>query len=167
MLLRAGRWAEACACLESIPSWRRQPAPLGWKTEAIARAAGVDAVWPFLAELAWMAPQRASALVERLEISELTALMRSFNGEFEGEGTAIDFAWFPAWLLIVQPWLSSQLRFAHAGSGTAPERCAGLVLKLLALERQGRHNELVEGRRRLRDAHGMLFRRYMESRAPR
>jgi hypothetical protein len=38
------------------------------------------------------------------------------------------------------------------------------VLGLLALERQGRHAELVEGRRKLREAHPVLFARYMQNR---
>ena len=35
---------------------------------------------------------------------------------------------------------------------------------LLALERQGRHAELVEGRRKLREAHPVLFACYMRDR---
>jgi hypothetical protein len=163
-LLRAGRWADACACLESIPSWRRRPAPLAWKIEATARIAGMDPLWPLLAELSWMAPRRAEALIERVKMAELTPLVRSFNTEFEGEGTANDFAWFPAWLLIVHPGLRDRFHGAQAGANTPPERCARLVLELLAFERQGRHAMLVEGRKKLRDAHRMLFERYMQSR---
>ncbi len=67
-LLRAGKWAEASACIESIPSWRRKPAPLAWKMEATARMNGMDLLWPLLAELSWMAPRRAEALTERLKL---------------------------------------------------------------------------------------------------
>jgi hypothetical protein len=45
-----------------------------------------------------------------------------------------------------------------------PESCARVVLGLLALERQGRHGELVENRRRLRYANPALFARYMQDR---
>jgi hypothetical protein len=111
-----------------------------------------------------MAPRRAEALIERVKMAELTPLVRSFNTEFEGEGTANDFAWFPAWLLIVHPGLRDRFHGAQAGANTPPERCARLVLELLAFERQGRHAMLVEGRKKLRDAHRMLFERYMQSR---
>jgi hypothetical protein len=164
-LLRAGRWADACTCLESIPSWRRQPAPLAWKIEATARIVGADPLWPLLAELSWMAPRRAEALTERLKMAELTTLVRSFNGEFEGNGTASDFAWFPAWVLIVYPRLADRFHGAQTGADTPPEHCARLVLDLLAFERQGRHGMLIEGRKKLRDAHRMLFERYMQSRS--
>lgn len=164
MLLRAGVWEQACACVHGIESWRRQPVPLAWKIAATARIAGLDQVWPLLAELSWMAPERATALVEQLKMPELTALVRVFNGEFEGEGSAADFAWFPAWVLVAHPRLAGHFGEAQAGSDSPPERCARLLLHLLALERQGRHNELVDGRRRLRDGHAMLFERYMRSR---
>lgn len=164
MLLRAGKWEQACACLHDIASWRRQPAPLAWKIAATARIAGLDRLWPLLAELSWMAPQRAAALIDTLALPELTALVRAFDGDFEGEGTAADFAWFPAWLLVTHPRLARHFHEAQAGSGRPPERCARLLLHLLALERQGRHDELIAERRKLRDAHGMLFARYMRRR---
>ena len=164
-LLRAGKWAEASACIESIPSWRRKPAPLAWKMEATARMNGMDLLWPLLAELSWMAPRRAEALTERLKLSELTPLVRSFNADFEGEGTANDFAWFPAWVLIVHPGFRDRFQGAQAGANTPSERCARLVLELLGFERQGRHAVLIEGRRKLRDTHRMLFERYMQSRS--
>ena len=47
---------------------------------------------------------------------------------------------------------------------TQPERCTRIVMGLLALERQGRHAELIEGRRKLREAHPVLFARYMQDR---
>jgi hypothetical protein len=162
--LRAGKWSDAIPCIESIPSWRRQPVPLSWKIEATARIAGVDPLWPFLAELSWMAPRRAQELTTRLNRAELNKLVRRFHVEFEGEGTANDFAWFPAWVLIVHPQLASSFHMAQAGADTAPERCVRLMLSLLTLERQGRHAMLIDGRKRLRDAHPSLFERYMQSR---
>jgi len=165
MLLRAGEWEQARACVHAIESWRRQPAPLQWEIVATARIAGLDPVWPFLAELAWMAPERAAALADSLGLPELTALMRTFDREFEGEGTADDFAWFPAWTLVAHPRLARHFQQAQTGARSPPERCAQLLMHLLALERQGRHNELVAARKGLRDAHSMLFARYMDSRS--
>ena len=164
LLLRAGRWTEAAASIESIASWRRLPAPLAWMIEARGQSADFDAVWPLLAELAWMAPQRAQALAPRLELPELDSLVRGFDAEFEGEGAADDFAWFPAWVLIAARRRAAGLRLAHEGAHTPPETCARIVLGLLALERQGRHGELVEWRRKLREAHPVLFARYMQDR---
>ena len=164
LLLRTGRWADAAACIESMASWRRQPAPLAWMIEARCRIAGFDAIWPLLAELAWMAPQRAQALAPRLELAELDSLVRGFDAEFEGEGAADDFAWFPAWVVIADRRRVAGLLLAEDGAHTPAESCARIVLGLLALERQGRHAELVESRRKLREAHPVLFARYMQDR---
>ena len=164
LLLRGGHWADAAARIEGIASWRRQPAPLGWMIEARARTAGFHSIWPLLAELAWMAPTRAQALGARLNLPPLAHLLRGFDAEFEGDGDADDFAWFPAWALIADGRLAHGLRLAQDGADTRAERCARVVLGLLSLERQGRHVELVEGRRKLRDAHPALFARYMQSR---
>jgi len=162
--LRAGQWADAAAHVEDIESWRRQPAPLAWMIEARCRSGGFDAIWPLLAELAWMDSRRAQALASRLALPELDRLRRGFDAEFEGEGTADDFAWFPAWTLIADRSRAEGLRLAQSGANTGPERCARIVLGLLAFERQGRHTELVAGRRKLREAHPALFARYMQGR---
>lgn len=162
--LRAGKWVDATTCIESIPSWRRQPAPLAWRIEATARMAGVDQIWPLLAELSWMAPHRAETLIEQLNMEELTKPVRRFHIEFDGENKVSEFAWFPAWVLIEHPQLADRFRAAQAGADTPAERCARLVLSLLALERQGRHDMLFDVRKKLRDTHGMLFERYMQSR---
>lgn len=164
LLLRAQRWADAVALIERIASWRRQPAPLAWMIGARSRIDGFDAIWPLLAELAWMAPQRAQALAPRLGLPALDRLQRGFDAEFEAEGTPDDFAWFPAWALIADGALREGLRLARDGANTLPESCARLVAGLLALERQGRHAELVESRRKLREAHPALFARYMQGR---
>lgn len=164
LLLRAGRWADAAAQAERIASWRRQPAPLAWMIEARSRMTGFDAIWPLLAELAWMAPQRAQALAPRLQLPELDTLMRRFDVNFEGEGMPDDFAWFPAWALIADGQRAEGLRLAQHGANTRPEYCARLVIGLLALEHQGRHAELIEGRKKLREAHPALFAHYMQTR---
>lgn len=132
--------------------------------EARGRSGDLDAIWPLLAELAWMAPQRAQALVPRLELPELDRLVRGFDAEFEGEGAADDFAWFPAWVLIADRRRAAGLRLAQDGAHTPPETCARVILGLLALERQGRHGELVAGRAKLRNTHPALFVRYMQDR---
>ena len=164
LLLRAAHWMDAAACIKAIASWRRQPAPLAWMIEARCHIAGFDAIMPLLAELAWMAPQRAQVLAPRLELPALARLVRAFDAEFEGEGTPDDFAWFPAWALIADSRLGERLRLSQAGANTRSEHCARIVLGLLSCERQGRHAELVEGRRKLRELHPALFARYMQGR---
>jgi hypothetical protein len=111
-----------------------------------------------------MAPQRAAALAPRLADAELNELLSGFDAEFEGDGADQDFSWFPAWSLIAQPRWCAALRLAQPGVDTPPERCARLALALLLFERQGRHTELIAGRRQLRDLHRPLFDAYMRSR---
>lgn len=164
LLLRAENWTEGNASVETIPSWRRQPAPLVWKVEAECRISGLSAAWHLLAELSWMDPPRAATLAARLEDSELNGLLRHFDAEFEGDGEPEDFAWFPAWVLIAESRWAAAMRLAQPGANTPAERCAWQVLNLLALERQGRHAEIIEGRRKLRDTHRLLFDLYMRSR---
>ncbi len=164
VLLRAGRWMDAAAHIENMESWRRQPAPLAWMIKARCRSSGFDAIWPLLAELAWMDSRRAQTLASPLALPELDRLLRGFDAEFEGEDTPDDFAWSPPWALNADRRRAQGLRLAQNGANTGPERCARIVLGLLALERQGRHAEIVEGRRKLREEHPALFARYMQDR---
>lgn len=164
LLLRAGNAAEAARQIEAIASWRRQPAPLAWKVEAEYRVSGLAAAWPLLAELSWLAPSRAATLAARLQDPELSGLLSRFDAQYEGDGEAGDFAWFPAWALIAEPGWATVMRLAQHGPDTPAERCAWLVLNLLLLERQGRHTDIIDGRRKLRAAHPRLFELYMRSR---
>lgn len=112
-----------------------------------------------------MDPRRAQALASRMALPELDRLLRGFDAEFEGDDTPDDFAWFPAWSLIADHRSAERLRLAQSSANTGPEHCTHIVLSLLAFERQGRHVELVEGRRKLRNAHPALFARYMQNRS--
>ena len=166
--LQAGAWDAAIEAVQRIESWRRFPAPLAWMAEARHRAHGLDAAWPLLAELAWLAPERFGALSLRLRDPVLGALRKTFDAEFEGDGDrdgdASDLAWFPAWVPIEQPALAGRLNEALPSLGTAPELAMRLVLELLRLERQGRHHELIERRQRLRSVGPALYRVYMKTR---
>ncbi|GHU32335.1 hypothetical protein AGMMS50256_22260 [Betaproteobacteria bacterium] len=164
LCLRAGDWPAAIAAIEGIPSWRRQPIPLCWMIDARFHADGLEMVWPLIMELAWMAPRRASLLLPRLADLRLARLVRRFNTEFEDSDTENGFAWFPAWLLIEDGSFADKLKLAEQGRVTPPERCARLVMTLLSLERQGRHAEVVDNRRQLREVNGTLFAMYMQSR---
>lgn len=164
LFMRGGDWQAAVVSIEAIPSWRGQPAPLSWMIEARFHADGLEVLWPMIAELAWMAPQRARLLSSRIPDPQHVRQVRCFDTEFDGSDAQGGFAWFPAWLLIEDGSLAKTLKFAEQGSAMPPERCARLVMTLLALERQGRHAELIENRRRLRDINGVLFAMYMQSR---
>ena len=162
--LHAGDWPAAAHAVAGIESWRRIPAPLAWMAEARYRIDGLDAVWELLAELAWLSPARLDELRRKLADPLLDKLHKRFDTSFEGEGRVADLAWFPAWLLIETPGLARLLGQAQASQQDAPERAMRLLLDLLALERQGRHRDLVERRRDLRDLNAALFAAYIKTR---
>ena len=170
--LAAGDWALAAQAAGSIASWRRIPTPLAWMAEARCRVAGVDAAWPLLAALAWLAPVRLDALLTALDDAILTRLRRRFEQDFDA---AVDssfdprpghagVAWFPAWVLATTPALAPHLAMTEPGQGTAPERGMRLMVELLGLERQGRHHDLVAHRKQLRDLCAPLYAAYMATR---
>lgn len=161
--LRAADWAAAAHAVQRIESWRRIPVPLAWMLEARCRADGIDAHWPLLADLAWLAPLRLEALLPRLPDALLAQAFTQFGRDFEGDSED-DLAWFPAWLLVWRPALASQLAAAEPGLRRRPETGLRLMVELLGLERQGRHHELVQRRRALRDLHPGLFAAYMATR---
>jgi hypothetical protein len=160
----AGAWAEALAAATAIASWRRQPQPLAWAAEASWRQLGADAGWPLLAELAWLAPARAAALLTTLAAApdgrRLARWLAAFEAELDGE----DQAWFPAWLLVEQPLLAGPLAPAQPHGDTPPERAFKTLLTLLRLEREGRQREVVAQRRVLRELHPALFACYLKTR---
>ncbi len=160
--LRAAQWQAAAAATQRIESWRRIPAPLAWMTQARFQIDGIDAAWPLLAELAWMAPARLAALLRQLNDPLLARLQRRFEEtEFDGSDA---LAWFPAWVLTQSPALAGHLAPAQRGQHGAPERGMRLMIELLGLERQGRHHELMQQRRTLRDLCAPLYADYMASR---
>jgi hypothetical protein len=159
--IAARAWGEALAALAGIESWRHQPQPLAWAAEATWHHAGPDAGWPLLAELAWLGPARTPALIQALGDAKLTKLAARFEGDLDGE----DWSWLPAWLLVEQPLLAGPLDAALPSRDRAPERAFRAVQALLRLERQGRHGDIAEHRRRLRDLHPALLALYMKTRA--
>ena len=166
--LAAGEWAQAEQAVGRIASWRRIPQPLAWMTEARCRLAGVDAVWPLLAELAWLAPRRLGSLLDVLADPLLHRLRSRFEDRFDLGADAIDgseaLAWFPAWVLTHTPALAPRLALAEPGQASAAERAMRLLVELLGLERQGRHHDLVARRKALRDLCAPLYAAYMATR---
>ncbi len=162
--LRAESWREATVAVQSIESWRRIPAPLGWMAEARCRLGELDDTWPLIAELAWLAPARLEALLQRRTDPLLARLHRQFIDHFDGSGDAADLPWFPAWVLTQSPALAPRLAEAWPSQHSQAERGLRLMVELLGLERQGRHHELVQRRRALRDLHEPLSAAYMATR---
>ena len=162
--LHAGDPASSAAAVAGIESWRRIPVPLAWMAEARQRSDGLDSAWPLLAELAWLAPARFDELTRRLTDPRLAGLRRHFDAGFEGDGSVADLAWLPAWALVGAPVLAPRLRKAQPVHGMPAELAMRLLLELLNLERHGRHAELVQRRKALRDLNASLYGAYMATR---
>ena len=133
---------------------------------SVTSSAGLDSIWPLLAELAWLAAPRLAMTARDIADPLLTRLLRRFEDDVDpGDQAGIHpLAWFPAWLLIDQPALLPLLREAQSGQHSAPEQVFRLLVELLGLERQGRHHALIASRKRLRDQQPALYSVYMQSR---
>lgn len=162
--LRAGDWDAAIEAVERIESWWRVPAPLAWMARARWQISGLDLALPRLVELAWVSPRRFEELARSPKDRALHGLLRRFDADFEGGGDSDDAAWFPAWLLTERPEFSNLLAGAQTSRGSPAEQGWQLMMTLLSLERQGRHADLIEHRRRLKGLHEGLYRSYMKSR---
>jgi hypothetical protein len=134
------------------------------EAEARYRVYGLEGAWALLAELAWLSPGRFDRLTKRLADPPLEKLRNRFDASFEGDGEVADLAWFPAWVLTEKPGLSRLLGETQHSLHSAPEQAMRLLLELLGLERQGRHHDMVERRKALRDVHPSLYAAYMATR---
>ncbi|WP_244144679.1 hypothetical protein [Paraburkholderia hospita] len=162
--LLAGEWAAAGDAVKAIESWWRIPAPLMWMTEARYRTCGLDATWPLLAELAWLVPARFAALLSALGDASLDTLRRRFDAAFPGTGEVDDYAWFPAWLLVVKPALAERLSEARVRHGEPASRATALLGEILRREHEGDQHELLGLRQTLSHLHPGLFDTYMATR---
>jgi hypothetical protein len=162
--LLAGDWAAAIEAVEGIESWWRIPAPLAWMTEARYRTGGLDVAWPLLAELAWLAPGRFAALLSALGDASLDTLRRRFDAAFPGTGEVEDYAWFPAWLLVVKPALAGRFGEARVQREQAASRATALLGEILRREHEGDQHELVSLRQEFSRLHAGLFEAYMATR---
>ena len=166
--LQGRAWAEAEQAASAIDSWRRKPAPLAWVAQARWHLQGLDATWPLLAELAWIAPARLGTLLPLLPDAALHKLARGFEGAGidtpDDKADWPDWRWWPAWLLVEQPLLSAPLQAAQTDAVAPPEVGFKLVLALLRAERQGRQHDLIALRRQVQALHPALFKAYMATR---
>lgn len=170
--LQGEAWAQAADAVAGIESWRRIPQALAWMLLARCQQAGVDSAWPLLAELCWLAPERAARLLPTVPDTRLRKQLQRFEVDCDeadtqlpspGDGAA-PWAWLPAWLLVDQPLLAEPLASAQPTRHDAPERALLLVQSLLRLERQGRHADVVAHRRELLGLSPWLFSIYMKTR---
>jgi hypothetical protein len=167
MLLHVQDWQGALDAVMGIESWRRIPVPLAWMTQAKLQLHGLRAAWPLLAELAWLAPKRLDNVMQGAPEPILLSLKDQFEAGFEppdGADAALDLAWFPAWVLTVQPRYAADLALAQPGQHSAPEQAMRLMVNLLGLERQGRHHDIVLQRKSLRDLNAWLYAAYLQTR---
>lgn len=168
MRLHLEDWQGALDAASGIESWRRRPAPLAWMVQAKLRLHGLRASWALLAELVWLAPKRLDALIQSSPEPTLQRLKDQFDARFEpqkeGADAALDLAWFPAWVLTEQPQYLGDLAQAQPAQHSAPEQALRLLVNLLGLERQGRHRDIVNYRKSLRDLNGWLYGDYMKTR---
>ena len=63
-----------------------------------------------------------------------------------------------------KPAVATRLTEAQPSRDTPAERAMRLLVQLLVLERQGRHHDLVERRKALRDLHPFLYGAYLKTR---
>lgn len=161
LLCMLSRWEEGLALALRVPSWRRIAAPLSWVAKCRCHLEGLDAAWPLLAELAWLAPMRFAQLAPELPAPGLHRLQAVFEREFHS--TVTDYAWFPAWSLIAYPRLHLVLASAKSAD-SPPERCFRAVLDLLILERKGLQTEMIQRRKDLHAQHPDLFEFFMKTR---
>ena len=77
-LLQGGAWEAAEAAVTAIASWRRMPVPLAWMTEARFYQRGLECVWSYLFELAWIDAGEFVALIHRLNAPPLNKLLNEF-----------------------------------------------------------------------------------------
>jgi hypothetical protein len=162
--LQAQAWQEAEAAVLTIDSWRRRPVALAWMAQARGRRRGMDAAWPLLAELSWLSPKRVPAAVSAQGDANCHKLARRFEAVFEDATLPGGWAWWPAWLLTEQPLLSGALGGAQTVSEGEPEQAFRVMRSLLHLERQGRHAERVEQRRRLQSINPALLAAHLATR---
>lgn len=163
LYLRTNDWAAAEQHIHRIANWRRMPGPLSWAATACFHQHGLDKAWPLLAELAWLDAARFDALAQSLPAPALQRLFKEYDCEHAS--SLGGSCWFPAWAVVAYPELCAVIRGATTPIQSAPEQAFHVNMSLLALERQGRHHEIIEQRKRLRTLNPELFTFYMQNRA--
>ncbi len=161
--IRAEEWENAIQSTQSISGWRKLPAPLQWMVIAKIRTGALSEAWPFLMELAWMAPVTFAEAVRTVHEPVLLRLMDDFEASFEDSDDS-QLSWFPALAITASPAVLERVREAEPAKVTTATRAFDCVRNLLILERQGRQSEITKERALLRSLNSALFVRYMRTR---
>lgn len=161
--VRAQEWQAAIECIRAIPSWRRMPVLLEWMCLSMVRSGNLDEAWPLLMELAWMAPLAFSGVVRNLHDLVLLNLLKEFEALFDDNGDD-QLYWFPALAVTVKPALQTRVRGTAPAKVTDATNAFECVCNLLLLEKQGRQQDIVMERARLRSLNDQLYSRYMQTR---
>lgn len=162
-LIRAQEWYAAIEAIVQITGWRRMPMPLQWMATATVRNNDLDAAWPFLLELAWMAPAAFGMVVRDLHDPVLLRLMKDFEASLD-DNADDQLDWFPALAVTAEPALLARVRGAAPAKVTDATRAFECICALLLLEKQGRQAEIATERARLRSLNDQLYSRYMRTR---
>ena len=125
---------------------------------------GLQATWPMIAELGWLSPGRLHDLPHRSHDPLLRTLVCRLEQDFDGNGDASDAAWFAPWVLTQRQDIAKHVAAANPSQHSAPEHALRVLIELQGLERQGRHRDIVERRKALRDIHPSLYASYMRTR---
>jgi hypothetical protein len=96
--------------------------------------------------------------------ASLDTLRRHFDADFPGTGEVDEYAWLPAWLLVVKPALAASLREARVQRDQAASRATALLGEIVRREHEGNQHELVGLRQQLSGLHAGLFDAYMATR---
>ncbi len=166
--LQAGEPELADAAIRRIPSWRQIPTALAWMVQAELQSDALDAAWPLVCELGWLAPKRLGQLLRSTGCRPFADRARRFERGFQGfdDDLADDaWAWFAAWALVDEPRLATAMDGAVPQLPSAPSEAWQVTRALLRLEgAAGRHAERIEHRQRLKGLSEPLFAVYMAQR---
>ncbi|MGI9336602.1 MAG: hypothetical protein ACR2RL_25910 [Gammaproteobacteria bacterium] len=150
-------WAAVRECIHETPAFEGEPGLLIRLIEAEIRSNNRVPAIRWLSELCWRFHDAADAHLAAHGIDD-----RSMQIAWEAlcnldTERAMDAAWFPAWLLMAEPGLASELDLAPP-TAAADAGVAFTLLRALLLHRdEGLDARAIDRRRQLRDVHPALL----------
>lgn len=166
LFLRAQAYDAVEAVASGIVDAQTEPAVLRWRALARYHLGGLPAARWQIFSLAWYAADSFPDFLGELRDAQLDQDWLGFQAAVE----ELEVEWFPAWCLLQQPAVAaeigSQLPPASeqaAASIPAMQACL-LLIRIVALEKQGLSSALVEQRARLKAVDAGFFVDYMCSR---
>lgn len=163
--LRCGDFAAAEQAVQRIQAWQDRPEALRWCSLARYGLRGLAAARPALFALAWRAPAQVDRLVAELADDALQGDWAAFeSSDWPATAHAELPAWFPAWYVVQHPGTAEAIALAGTHDSRAAS-AAELVVRILALEREGNSPQLLRLRAGLREFNPDLFSHYMAHRS--